>query len=283
MVWVRSVRLIQKSILTRMKTGGCCKSGFSCAIGSCVPPITAIEVQRTCDSNFHLCPASLDYGCCPNSFDCDVGGCVSTATTPVTIQSTSLGTTYTITTMPPYSTIGKAADSNPTAKHSTISVSPSSPATASPLSTGVPLSGIVIGGIVAGCVIGILVFVLVGVCTYRRLRHRGNNDPPGGVPTTNFFDPVASSARTPGSGSTTRYTQEQGYFPKQPTVPVLNYPLPQGVAEMAETPVSYSQSANWWGSTGQVHHGGTHRQERAAIYEVEGTVPIKRSNRWSKS
>lgn len=182
--------------------------------------------------------------------------------------------------MPLYTTIGKAADSNPTAKQLTISASPST--TANPLRPAAPLSGIVIGGIVAGCVIGVLVFVLVGVCTYRRLRNRGNNDPPGGVPTTNFFDPAAPPTRTPGSGSMNHYTQEQGYFPKQPTVPVLNYPLPEGVAEMAETTVSYSQSKNWWGSVGHMPPGGVTKQQRAAIYEVDGTIS-KRSNRWSKT
>lgn len=133
----------------------------------------------------------------------------------------------------------------------------------------------------AGCVIGVLIFVLGSWCTCRRLRHRGNNDPPGGVPTTNFFDPAASaSSRTP--GSSTRYTQEQSYFPKQPTIPVLNYPPPEGVAEMAEPSVPYSQSTNWWGAD-QVSPAEVHGQDRTIVYEVEGTVPAGgRSNRWSK-
>lgn len=205
-------------------------------------------------------------------------------TASITITSTGLYSTYTITTMPPYTTVGKATDSNPAVKQPTITgMGPGSSATGGHSGPGVPpLSGITIGGIVAGCVIGVLVFVLGSWCTYRRLRHRGNNDPPGGVPTTNFFDPSAST-RTPGSGSLNRYTQEHGYFPKQPTIPVLNYPVPEGVAEMGETPASYTQSANWWGA-GQVPLSTVQGQDGAVIYEVEATVPTgKRINRWSTS
>lgn len=173
--------------------------------------------------------------------------------------------------MPPYVTVEKAADSNPTAKQPTIaSAGSSSSTTAVPVSSGVPLSGIAIGGIVAGCIIGVLIFVLGSWCTYRRLSHRGNNDPPGlGVPTTNFFDPTAPGAsRAPGSSSN-RYMQED-YFPKQPTVPGLNYASPEGVAEMAGNPVSYSQGTNWWGAAGQVPPNGAEGQGRTAVYEVRG-------------
>lgn len=259
-------------------------NGFSCAVDSCIPPAGAIGVQRTCGQSFYLCPASLDYGCCPNSFDCGIGECLSKMTASITVTSTGLYSTYTITTMPPYTTVGKATDLNPAVKQPTkTGVDPSSSATVNHSGSGVPLSGITIGGIVAGCVIGVLIFVMGGWCTYRRLRHRGNNDPPGGVPTTNFFDPAASaSTRTPGSGSLNRYTQEQGYFPKQPTIPVLNYPIPEGVAEMGEPPATYTQSANWWGA-GQVPPSMVQGHDGAVIYEVEGIVPTgKRTKRWSK-
>lgn len=158
--------------------------------------------------------------------------------------------------------------------------------TESPLGSGVPLSGIAIGGIAAGCVIGVLVFVLAGWCTYRRLKNRGNHDPPGGVGTTNFFDPTATTSRAPAGGSRYQHgMQEQSYFPKPP-VPVVNYPLshsqasspPEQMAEMPANPASYSHSTNWWGA-------GQTPPDTSAVYEVEGTTPPggRRSKRWSMS
>lgn len=186
--------------------------------------------------------------------------------------------------------IAKASDINLFAKQPVrTGASPATP-TESPLGPKKSLSGVVIGGIVAGCVIGILVLVLVVWCAYSRAKSRGNTEPPMGVPTTNFFDPAAGVSRTPGSGSSTRYhpVVQESYFQKptgsvnhQPTQPVS--PPPEGVVEMGGNPITHLQGrTGWWGEGGQALPEELPGDNRAEVYEVEGTVPAGNTRRWSK-
>lgn len=257
--------------------GGCCGNGYTCAIDSCIPPPTATGDHLFCDAGLYLCPANLQYGCCPGGYDCGISEC------------SIIGPTAGVS-----STLAKASALNLLEKNSITTASPSSTPTSTPgPNTVSEISPVTIGGIVAGCLVGISIFVFLGWYTYRRVGSRGNNDPPGGVTTTNYYDPTASVSRTPGSSSSTRYhtvTQDHGYFPKMPfkqkTVPSQALPPQNGVVEMAHNTASYPAQHGQvaWGNGNHNHVPvelpALDRQE--PIYEVEGTK-LKSGNRWSRA
>ncbi|KAG0124774.1 hypothetical protein HOY82DRAFT_543554 [Tuber indicum] len=173
--------------------GGCCKTGYTCALTGCVPPAgtTTPPPSRTCTiSSQTLCASSMGFGCCVVGQECGFSSCTPAGGSAVTkvpdIDANNLKLSATATTSAPSSTPTESKSKGDDA----------------------PLSKIAIGGIVGGSVVAIIALALAWMFTRNHIKKRSNTDASGGVPTTNVFDPTATLSGQHGSHSS-RYRGTQ--------------------------------------------------------------------------
>ncbi|PWW72826.1 hypothetical protein C7212DRAFT_222606 [Tuber magnatum] len=178
--------------------GGCCKTGYTCALTGCIPPAgtTAPATSRTCTiASQTLCASSMGFGCCVVGQECGFSSCTPAGGPAVTkvsdVDANNLKLSATATTAAP-STTTTARESG---------------------SDETPLSKIAIGGIVGGAVVGIIALAFAWMFTRKHIKKRSNTDASGGVPTTNVFDPTATLSGQHGSHS----SQYRGSHPPTTT------------------------------------------------------------------
>ncbi|CUS09205.1 unnamed protein product [Tuber aestivum] len=166
--------------------GGCCKTGYTCALTGCIPPAgtTTPASSRACAiSSQTLCASSMNFGCCVVGQECGFSSCTLAGGSAVTkasdVDANNLKLSATATTAAP-STTTAARESE---------------------SDEAPLSKIAIGGIVGGAVVGIIALAFAWMFTRKHIKKRSNTDASGGVPTTNVFDPTATLSGQHGSHS----------------------------------------------------------------------------------
>ncbi|RPA90444.1 hypothetical protein L873DRAFT_1821023 [Choiromyces venosus 120613-1] len=199
--------------------GGCCRTGYTCAITGCIPPAGATTTppsSRTCTiTSYTLCPPSMNYGCCGIGQECGLSSC------------TPAGGAAAVTKMP---------DVN--GNNLKVSATATAPTPSSSTPTGdagnggnAPLSKIAIGGIVGGAVAAIIALALAWIFTRNHIKRRSNTGASGGVPTTNVFDPTATLSGQHGSHN----SHYRGSIPSHPPLhPAAKAPVAGGVAKMSE-------------------------------------------------
>ncbi|KAI5857019.1 hypothetical protein BZA05DRAFT_387019 [Tricharina praecox] len=157
-------------------SGGCCPSGFGCAVSECIPPAT-VTSTRTCMPSSSSCPDSVGGGCCPDNYSCGVTICSPLATaTAIVITEATLTFTRAPFAMTATQIVMKATDIPINAKIPASTATSPHPSQSSDPSKGTTLPKITLVGIVVGSVIGTLLLVGVAWFTRYRLRRRGNTD-----------------------------------------------------------------------------------------------------------
>ncbi|KAG0639409.1 hypothetical protein HOY80DRAFT_90687 [Tuber brumale] len=166
--------------------GGCCKTGYTCALTGCLPPAgtTTPPPSRTCTiASQTLCASSMNFGCCAVGQECGFSSCTPAGGPAVT-------------------KVPDADANNLKLPATAATTAPSpTPTESKSKSDDAPLSKIAIGGIVGGSVVAIITLALAWMFTRKHIKKRSNTDASGGVPTTNVFDPTATLSGQHGSHS----------------------------------------------------------------------------------